>query len=122
MANEIDILKFTADELTPTSLCSLVKQLRSFQIVAVKDISFVVKRVEGEIEKQSLRCRVYTEYRSAAIAGTVVPTGVTQIVGLASAIGIGVHNLATFNPDYEIGKNIPASTVTVIYQRDVVIN
>lgn len=120
MTKEIDILNFTADELSPAALSDLVSKRKSFQIVAVKDISFVVNKVEGEIEKQDLRCRVYTEYRSAAIAGVAVPTGITQVAGLATAIGIGVHNLATLNPDYEIGKNVPAGTVTVKYQRDAV--
>jgi hypothetical protein len=122
MTNEIDILNFAAEELASTKLSELIAQRKSFQISAVKDVSFVVNKVEGEIERQNLRCRVYTEYRSAAIAGVAVPTGITQVTGLASAIGIGVHNLATFNPDYEIGKNSLAGTVTVKYQRDSVPN
>ncbi|UVO19122.1 hypothetical protein [Stutzerimonas stutzeri] len=118
MANEIDILKFTSDELTAEKLSELVKQRRSFQVVAVKDISYVVNKVEGEIEKQNLRCRVYTEYRTAAIAGVAVPTGITQLAGIATAIGVGLHNLATINPDYEIAKNKFAGAVTVMYQKE----
>lgn len=118
MSKEIYILKYTSDELTADRLREMVGEKRSFQVVAVKDISFVVNKVEGEIEKQDLRCRVYTEYRSAAIAGMAVPTGVTQLAGLATAVGIGVHNLATFSPDYEIAKNQLKGTVTVIYQKE----
>ena len=56
--------------------------------------------------------------RSAAIAGIAIPTGITQLGGLAVAAGTAIHNLATFNPDYEIGKNYVKSTVTVTYKRD----
>lgn len=116
--SEIDIKKFTADELTKEKISELVEAKGSFQVVAVRDISFVVNRLEGVIEKQGMSCRVYTEYRSAAMGGMAIPTGVTQVTGLLTAIGVGIHNLATYNPDYEIAKNKFNSTVTVIYQRD----
>ena len=118
MTSNIDIDNYTAEELDKTKLTSLIERKKSFKIVAVKDISTIVNKVEGEIEKQKLRCRVYTEYRSTAMAAAAIPTGVTQITGLASALGIGVHNLFTFNPDYEIAKNQLNGTVTVLYKRD----
>lgn len=118
MTTEIDIEKYTSDDLNREKLKSLIEKRKSFMIVAVKDISTIVNKVEGEVEKQGLRCRVYTEYRTAAIAGIAVPTGVTQLTGMATAIGIGVHNLFTINPDYEIAKNQLNSTVTVIYKKD----
>lgn len=117
MASEVDILKFTSDELSVEKVRLLIAQKKSFQVVAVKDISYVVNKIEGEVEKQDLRCRVYTEYRTAAIAGLAVPTGVTQITGFATALGVGVHNLMTINPDYEIAKNKLAGTVTAIYKK-----
>lgn len=118
MADELDIQKFTSDELSVNKLSDLVKNKKSFQIVAVKDISFTVNKIEGAIEKQGLRCRVYTEYRSAAISGMVIPTGVTQVAGLFSAIGMAAHNLATLNPDYEIAKNKIKGTVTALYKKE----
>lgn len=118
MTKEIDILKFTSDELTMDKLCELITKKRSFQVVAVKDISHVVNKIEGQIEKQDLRCRVYTEYRTAAIAGVAVPTGITQLTGMVTAIGVGIHNLATLNPDYEIAKNKFNGTVTAFYKKE----
>ncbi|TVT30224.1 hypothetical protein [Marinobacter vinifirmus] len=115
---DIDVQKFTSDELTESKLTELVSNKKSFQVVAVKDISYTVNKIEGAIEKKGLRCRVYTEYRSAAMAGMVVPTGVTQVAGLFSAIGMAAHNLATLNPDYEIAKNQIKSTVTVAYKKE----
>tara|TARA_B100000676_G_scaffold313222_1_gene392431 strand:+ start:1404 stop:1760 length:357 start_codon:yes stop_codon:yes gene_type:complete len=118
MSKDIDIAKFTSDEMTSQKLAELISQKASFQIVAVKNIGTVVNKVEGEIEKKDLRCRVYTEYRTASLASFAIPTGFTQAAGIASVLGIAAHNLATFNPDYEIGKNKPAGTVTVIYKKD----
>lgn len=110
----IDIQKFTAEEVTLEKLDALVMRRESFQVVAISNIGAVVEKVEGRIEKQGLKCRVYTEYRSTTMAATFSPAA---LVGLGSALAIGVHNLATFNPDYEIGKNKVAGTVTVLYKK-----
>ena len=66
----IDIQKFTADELTLEKLDTLAMRHESFQVVAVSNISAVVEKIEGRLEKQDLKCRVYSEYRSAAMAAT----------------------------------------------------
>ena len=58
MSKDIDIAKFTSDEMTSQKLAELISQKASFQIVAVKNIGTVVNKVEGEIEKKDLRCRV----------------------------------------------------------------
>ncbi len=62
--------------------------------------------LEELIEAQSLSCRIYTEYRSAAVA--VQPWALVPIL---------LHNLATYNPDYEIGRNLISNTVTVTYKK-----
>lgn len=108
----IDLPRYTADELTLEKLDALVARHESFQVVTVSNISATVKKVEGRIEKAGLRCRVYTEYRSASMAATFTPAAPW---GLGAAVGIGLHNLATLNPDYEIGKNKIAGTLTVKY-------
>jgi hypothetical protein len=115
--SSIDVPKFTSEELSKEKLKTLINNKESFQIVSITNMSAVVNRVEGAIETQSLSCRVYTEYRSASIAAAAIPSGLTQATGLISAIGIGLHNLATFNPDYELAKNIPTSTLTVTYKK-----
>lgn len=110
----IDIQKFAADELDSEKLDWLILSNHSFQVVAVGDISAVVSKIEGRIEKLGRRCRVYTEYRATAMAGSLF-SGVASLVGVASAVGIAAHNLATINPDFEIGKNKLAGTITVKY-------
>ena len=113
--SRIDVLKFTSDELTDEKLKELIVKKESFCVVAVKNMSHTVNKIEGAIEKQSLRCRVYVENRSVLIGGalvaSLVPNPITFIASLAGAatatVGAVVHNIATYNPDYEIGKNIP---------------
>ena len=114
---EIDIENFTTDDITSEKLNNLIEERKSFKIVAVKDIGFMINKIEGTIEKRDLSCRVYSEYRSVAMGAVAIPTPVTLIGGLAAMVGTAAHNLATFNPDYEIGKNKIKSTVTVIYQK-----
>ena len=72
--------------------------------------------LEREIEKQGLKCRVYTSKRAGLMAASLIPTGVTQVAGLVSGIAIGVHNLATYNPDYEIVKDTIGSDISVIFK------
>ncbi|VVE89875.1 hypothetical protein [Pandoraea bronchicola] len=110
----VDIPKFAADELDTSRLNQLISTRASFQVVGVADIGKVVEMIEGRIEKSDLKCRVYTEYRSASLATIFSPAA---ILGVGAAIGIAAHNLATYDPDYEIGKNKVAGTVTVKYMK-----
>lgn len=113
----LELKKIIAAQLSEQALADLVSKRYSFQVLDIYDISLAVSRIEHEIEKQGLRCRVYSEYRSTVVASAAIPTGLTQAVGLATAVGIGVHNLFTINPDYEIGKNKLAKTVTAIFKK-----
>lgn len=111
----LDIEKITSSELKTSRIDQLISNRESFQIVGVASMSTVVSEIEGRIEKSGLKCRVYTEYRGAAIAGSM--WNPTAVLGVAAAIGMAAHNLATLNPDYEIGKNKVAGTVTVTYKK-----
>ena len=116
--SKVDIENYTSDEMTSEKLNSLIENKKSFKVVAVKDIGFIVNKIEGAIEKRDLTCRVYSEFRSVAMGAVAIPTPVTLLGGLAAMVGTAAHNIATFNPDYEIGKNKIKNTVTVIYQKD----
>lgn len=94
----------------------LVRDHKSFTI-STPNLNRIAEMLEKIIERINLRCRIYTENRAAAIGATLIPTGVTQAVGIASAVGIAAHNLATFNPDYEIGKNIMSNQINVTYKK-----
>ena len=64
-----------------------------------------------------MRCRIYSGYRRAVLAGALIPTGVTQLAALAAGLGILAHNLVTINPDYEICKEVLGDGIEVTYRR-----
>jgi hypothetical protein len=76
-----------------------------------------VEMLEKLIESKGLSCRIYTKGRAATVAAAAIPVSPTVIGGWASALAIGVHNLATWNPDYEIAKNLATGTLTVTYKK-----
>lgn len=111
----IDIQKFTTDELTLEKLDTLVMRRESFQVVEAANIGATVEKIEGRIEQGGLRCRIFTEYRSTTLLGSFLAP--TAPLAWMAGIGMAAHNLATINPDYEIGKNKLAGTVTVKYMK-----
>ncbi|MFM0335022.1 hypothetical protein [Paraburkholderia fungorum] len=113
----IELALYTTDELTNAKLDSLIESKTSFEIVNIQHMGSVVEKVEGRIEKAGLSCRVYTEYRSAAMAGSVLG-GITAIAGVATAAAIAAHNLATWNPDYELGKNQIKGQLSVVHKKE----
>ena len=117
MSETVQIESFNAEFLTKQKLHDLIFYRKSFDITNVNDISETVKIVEYVIEHQQkkLTCRVYTEYRSTAVAGSLWSP--TALLGAVSAAALGVHNLATWNPDYEIGKNYVKRTISVRYKK-----
>ncbi|MXF07426.1 hypothetical protein [Escherichia coli] len=111
----VQIDSFDAEFLDVNTLSKLIYGRKSFVIKNVSDVSETVKRVEHEIEKWKLSCRVYTECRSAVLAGSLWSP--TVILGVVSAVVMGVHNLSTWNPDYEIGKNYIKRRLSVKYKK-----
>jgi hypothetical protein len=81
------------------------------------DKSQAVRVLEALIERKGMSCRIYTENRSAAMGAALIPTGFTQLTAIVTAIGVGVHNVATYNPDYEIGKHPIENKLTVNYKK-----
>ncbi len=83
--------------------------------------------LEKAIEDQGLSVRVYMRARrlsmgslagfaGAGIVGAPIAIGALA-VGMVAGVGIAAHNLATLNPDYEIGKHPLGSTLYVDYQK-----
>ena len=81
-------------------------------------MSDAVLFVERAIGDEGMTSRTYTKGRKAALVGMLIPTGVTQLAGLASAVGMAAHNLATLNPDYEIMKRSIDNALRVSYVKD----
>ncbi|MHC5226238.1 hypothetical protein [Ignatzschineria sp. LJL83] len=113
----VEILKFKSKDLSNEKIDELAENRNSFVITDVSNMAHTVKHVENLIERKGYKVRVYTENRAAGIAVAAIPTGITQVTGIATAIGIGVHNLVTINPDYELGKNLFNNSLTVMYKK-----
>ncbi len=110
-----DLRKYSAEEMTFDKLDELIKQRASFEVVGVSKLNAVASRIEGCVEKVGLKCRIYTEYRSSSVAASLFSP--TVFLGVAAAVGIGVHNLATFNPDYVIGKSKVRNRIAVNFKK-----
>jgi len=111
---------FLPDELDKDKLIELLSNKQSFRVVGIDSTRKTVKQIEAVIEKLNMTSRVYTENRSALMGAGWIPNplvGFTLATSLVTTAGITVHNLLTFNPDYEIRKNYIKSTITVVYKK-----
>ncbi|MCF5188637.1 hypothetical protein [Pseudomonas simiae] len=83
--------------------------------------------LEQTIESKGMSVRIYMRARrlsfgsfagfaGASVVGAPIALGALAI-GVVAGVGIAAHNLATLNPDYEIGKHPIASTLYVDYKK-----
>lgn len=103
------------DTLDTATLNKLIQNKINFSI---KTENFIddVAYIEELIERNGFTCRVYTENRSVGM-GAGVFRGVGALIGIATAVGIGIHNFLTYNPDFEIGKDFINSRINVTYKK-----
>ena len=105
------------DEMELSNVKELIDKRESFELIGVGgQMSDAVIEMEKIIESQGLSCRIYTYGRVVSASATLVG-GVTGLVGLASVVGMATHNLATYNPDYEIAKHLVDNKLSVKYQK-----
>jgi tRNA(Ile2) C34 agmatinyltransferase TiaS len=102
-----------ASELSNELLDLLLKKTASFTVRAVSEHSELVQRLEKRIEERGMTCRIYTENRGYVAGGAALLTG----VGAAAIIGIAAHNVATWNPDYEIAKDFVDNKISVTFKK-----
>lgn len=109
--------KIVYDEISNSLLDNMIQNRQSFEVVAVGgNMMKVVQMIEHAIERKGLRCRVYTVGRVAA-CGLSVWGGVTGAVSVVSMTAIAMHNLSTFNPDYEIGRDLVDNQLVVDFKK-----
>lgn len=109
--------RISFDDLRFTATKELIKNQESFEVVGCSGrLTEAAKKVEQLIEAEGMRCRIYT-YGRVAAAGASFFGGITGVVGVASAVGMAAHNVATFNPDYEIAKHRIDNMLTVKYKK-----
>lgn len=111
----MDIGVYSASEISNEEISSMISEKRSFKIKEIESDFFVdtVDTIEKLIESKGLTCRVYT-------AGRITALGISAITifgGVAAGLTIAVHNIATYNPDYEIAKLYATKTLAITYKK-----
>lgn len=106
---------FRSERISNKLIERLIKLKINFSI-KTDNLSEEATRIEKIIEDNNFSCRVYTENRSALVGASAL-SGIGGLFGIASAVGIAAHNLATYNPDFEIGKNLVDKKINIVYKK-----
>lgn len=111
----MDIAIYSIKTISDQKINELISSCESFVLenIARTNMSEAIAAIEKKIESKGMKCRVYTKGRSAALVGELA----VPLVGWAAAAAMGIHNLATWNPDYEIAKNMITGTLTIEYKK-----
>jgi hypothetical protein len=111
---KLQVVTFNGWESLESRVATLIAEKSSFAVVNVPSgkQSLAVEMVERAIESIGMKCRVRTANRGWAIGALSVLTLGTAAVAAAA---VGVHNLATKDPDYEIVKEMFGSDFSVNY-------
>ncbi|BFT62385.1 hypothetical protein [Pseudomonas moorei] len=72
--------------------------------------------LEKMIETEGMKVRVYTIGRVAAM-GAAAWTGWGTLIAAGAGAAIAAHNIATWSPDYEIGKSPLNKKIYVQYKK-----
>lgn len=108
MAPKYQVVLFK--DLNQEKADELLRAHASFEVVNVPSFhqADAVAIVENRCEALGMKCRVYQKGRS--IIGGVL-TAIAPPVGAGILAGLGAHNLATYDPDYEIRKEFGTGIV-----------
>lgn len=125
----MDVGVYKITEVTNDFIIEKIKAHESFVLECEEydRYSKTLTWLEQMIEAQGMSVRIYMRARrlsmgslagfaGASVVGAPVALGALAI-GMVAGVGIAAHNLATLNPDYEIGKHPLCSTLYVDYQK-----
>jgi len=125
----MDVGVYKITEVTNDFIIEKIKAHESFVLECGEydRYSNTLTWLEQAIEKQGMSVRIYMRARKismgsfagfagASIIGAPVALGAVAI-GVVAGVGIAAHNLATLNPDYEVGKHPLGSTLYVDYKK-----
>ncbi|MCQ9122097.1 hypothetical protein BKG95_05935 [Rodentibacter pneumotropicus] len=94
---------------------NLIDQRENFEIIGIPkgNMKKVCEILENYIESQNLKCRIYTKNRTVSgFAGVINP-----VFGAVALVGIGIHNMMTWNPDFEISRDLINNRIAVAYKK-----
>lgn len=109
---------YKVDSVSDEQVNSLVESRESFVLegISMTKMSEVIEKLEKIMADHGLKSRVFTKGRLGLAAATFV-TPVSALAGWATGVGIAAHNIATYDPDYEIAKNKITGTLTITCKR-----
>ncbi|MBO0612068.1 hypothetical protein [Thiothrix fructosivorans] len=115
----MDINVYPIREISDDKIKQMIRGNKSFVLDNIDRTSFsdATSTVEKLIESEGLKCRVYTKGRAAAMGAAAIPISPTVIGGWAAGLFIAAHNIATWDPDYEVAKNIATGSLTITYKK-----
>ena len=95
-------------------LAELIEKRQSFVLRGLNNrMSDVIADLERIIEQDKMTCRVYSRNRAFVVAAT----SFVPFLGWANLAAVAAHNIATYDPDYEIGKDVKDKRLHVTYKR-----
>ncbi|MFJ7790633.1 hypothetical protein [Pseudomonas sp. NPDC096925] len=114
----MDVNVYDLDSVTDEHIGMKIRAHESFVLECPNSTKFAkaVETLEKLIESQGMTCRVYTIGRVAAM-GAAAWTGWGTIIAAGAGIAMAAHNIATWSPDYEIGKVMTGSKIFVTYKK-----
>ncbi|MBX8489302.1 hypothetical protein K5D42_05380 [Pseudomonas cichorii] len=125
----MDINVYKIEDVTNDFILNKIKSHESFILECgeFNRYSNTLTWLESTIESEGMSVRIYMMARKLSMGSFVGFAGVGIVgapvalgalaVGLVAGVGITAHNLATLNPDYEIGKNPLSTTLHVDYKK-----
>lgn len=115
----------TLTGLNESKIEELLKKRASFEIVGLRgQFKAGIKMVETKIESLGMKCRVKSDLKSAvmqggaagALIGLVSAPATLTVAAVTVVAGVG-HTLATYDPDYEVLKDLVNKRLRVLYKK-----
>jgi len=113
----MDINVYALSDIADEKIDQLISNKQSFTLTGVSHMTKAVATLERQIENKGLKCRVYTKGRAATIGAAAIPVSPTVIGGWLAGAAIGLHNLATYDPDYELAKKPLSNELEINYKK-----
>jgi hypothetical protein len=123
----MDYSVYDIKKVPDSKIKELLSSKQGFVLENIKrtNMGEAVKRIETMMDNMGLSSRIYQKGRVASMATYAAapmatgPVGALAAIGVAAGSGaaIAAHNLVTFNPDYEIAKNMVTGTLTITPQK-----
>jgi len=84
----------------------IIECTKNWVIVINNEKIYIPTFLEKIIEDKNMSCRIYFQARVAQLSPWFLVPGLGQVAAIASSVAVVAHNIATYNPDFEIRKNI----------------